>query len=106
MSVVLLCFKCAPFIMENSFSPRAYVSNLLNNLSTDTAAMGTPVTQWGATGDRLRYLPSYILEEYIRLPVPKIDARQLAIVPTCEVSAMLDGFDERATVFAGWFKRW
>lgn len=38
--------------------------------------------------------------------VPKIEARQFAIMHFSEGFTTRAGYDDRETVFAGWFQRW
>lgn len=64
--------------------------------------MGTSETR--SAGER-RYSPPYRAEQYIRLHVPKSDARRFAIIPSFETLAICAGYEEQETEFAGWFKK-
>lgn len=92
--------------MENWLPVLHDVSDLLDDLSTDTAFMTSPAILSGGTGGELPYPPPLSVEEYIVFHLPKIDAGRFAIMRTGEAFAMCAGFEERETALAGWFKRW
>lgn len=91
--------------MENSFWLLADVSNLLDDVPTDTASMGTLASPSHGTFDKLRYLPQYSVVEYIRFHIAKIGARPSAIMPTGEAFGMPACLKERDTAFTGWSRR-
>lgn len=63
----------------------AGLSDLLNNVSRDTAFLDTAVLPFSVSDEELWYPSMYIVKEYVRFHVPKIDARRLTIVLTEEV---------------------
>lgn len=103
--MVYPCFKYALFVMEIWYRLPAAVFDLLEDVSTDTASMGTTATLSGGTGGEPRYLLPYIVEEYICPYTPKLDAGRFAIIPTGEVFLMRAGLEEQETAFAGWVRK-
>lgn len=85
MQVVVPWFTYAFFTTENYFRLLTDVSSLLEHVSTDTGSRNSHLARSGETGSEPRYPPPYRLEDYIRLRIPKLDARRLTILPTWDV---------------------
>lgn len=96
----------ASFTMENWSRLFAAVSDLLHDVLTESALMGTLRTPSGETGGELLYPPPYSFEKYIRLQAPIIDVRSFATMLTREAFTMRAGYEKRQTAFAGWFQKW
>lgn len=81
--------------MKNLFRLLAEVSDLLHNVSIDTAFMVIPATASSVAGGELRYPPRVRVEESIRLHRTSTDSRRFAIIPTRKMFVMCVSFDER-----------
>lgn len=104
--MAVTCFAYDYFTMEKSFPLFADVSSLFDDVSIDTASMGTLVTPSGRTGGELRKPPSYSAEENIRLHIPIIYVRWFVMRPVRALLFMYADFDEQETAFACWLEMW
>lgn len=93
------------FTMENWFSLPADVSNLLDNVLTDTVSMGTPEISSGRTCGELWYQLPYSAAKYTWLHVAKIDTSWLAIMPPGDSCTIYAGYEEWEILFSSWIKR-
>lgn len=73
----------------------AEVSDLVDDVLTDTTSMGTAVTLPGGSGDELQYPQPWTVKEYICLHVQKIEAYQFVIMPFGESCTMCVGYVEQ-----------
>lgn len=89
------------FSIQDVFQLLCDVSELLKDVSKDTALMDTPGTSLGGTGRELRYQPPSSIEEYVLLHAIKNDASRFALKKAFTMSA---GYQEQDMAFACWFK--
>lgn len=91
--------------MESLSRLLAEVSDMLDNVSTNTAFVRAFAIPSGGTGGQLLYPSQYTVEEYIRLHIPEFDARRFVILPTGDAFTMRAGLEDREMVLAGFSKR-
>lgn len=92
--------------MDNRLRLLAAVSDLLVDVLTDAASMGTFVTPSGGNCDDHWYMSPYSVEEYILFHVPEIHAHTFAIMYAGEAVTMCAGYREQEVAFAGRLERW
>lgn len=92
--------------MDKLFWLFADVSKLLHYVLTDTASTGTPETPSGKTGGELHYPLPYSAEEYFRLTVPRLDARQLVITLSGGRSRCVQATKKEIRALSAGFKCW
>lgn len=93
------------FTTENYSGPLSEIFDLLDDVLTGAASMGTIRMPSGEIRSKLEHLPLYSVETYIRFRVPRFSARELKVKPPGESFTMCAGYEELGTSFVGRFKR-
>lgn len=81
--------------VENWLSLFADDSGLFDNILTDTVSLVTSVTAFGSAGNELWDTPPHNFKEYIQTHLPKIDARQFAMMLFYEAFTMRVCYEKR-----------
>lgn len=72
---------------------------------TDTASKSSAGEQSGSGGGELRYPPQCSAEAHIRAQVRKPNWNRFVIMLSGRALNMVSVYEERATAYAGWYKR-